>query len=592
MVQRTPLAKSYRENAERAFPLEAVPTAAGLEVFLFGSGELWSRSDGTVRRVATQPKALAVLVRLALDRANGLVRRDALLALLWPEMDTTRGRNSLSQAIHRLRRDLGTEVVVTHGHDEVGLSESVWCDVEAFRRALQSDDLRAALALYQGPLLAAFHVSNAGAFEQWLDLERYEAQQEAVRAALALTDRAEAAGRSLQATRWLRRATQLSPSDEITLRRLLQGLIDAGDRAGALRSYDEAAARLWVELEMEPARETRELVETLRQTSRPVKPEARRAFLRGRYLSGMLAQVEAALASFERAIGIDPDYGSAYAGLAACLANLAIFAHVPPDDVAGPLEAAASRAIELGGGLSDPHVALGVGRLVFARDWSGAERAFRRAVELDPKSAHARGYLALFLSTMGWLDEGVAEGAAAAELEPLDPLSNFLHAFALYRARQYQVSLDRFRAMIELYPHHALAHMFVAENALKCGQPAEAVEAARAALVFLPGDQLLTGICGCVLGLAGEQEEARSLLQELLDAAENRYINPSFLAAAHMGLGELDAAFALWERMFQEGAPDAFLIRTDPLFDLARSDARFVHLLERLEFPEVPIVRS
>jgi len=582
MVTRRPLPDSYGRGPFA----RASPGGVRTEVLLFGAGEARIRRGG-ITRVGIQPKVFALLARLALERRSGFVRRDALLALLWPELGSSPGRNALSQTLHRLRAELGEDVVWTRGREEVGLSDAIWCDVRAFRRAMDLGRLPEALRLYRGPLLDSFHLSKASTFDQWLDVERHEVRQAALRAAVALADREEEAGRALDAIGWLKRAVDVSPAESEPLRRLLRAQERTGDRAGAIRTYESAAAKLWVELELEPDAETRAIVDALRETTQPVDPEARGAFLRGRHMSGILGQGQAALASFRRAISLDPQYAAAHAGLAECLATLALQGRLSRAQAALPLEAAARRAIELGPGLGDPHAALGVERLVFSRDWAGADAAFRRAIELDPLSARAHALLAFYLSNMGWMEEGVAEAATAARLDPIDPTVNFLHGFALYRARRYDASLDQLRSLVELHPRHALAHMFIAEGELGLGRTEVAVRSARLATAILPDDPLLLGIGSCVMGFAGEEREAHGLRERLHDCEAQQYVNPHFLAAAHAGVGDLEEAFVCWRRMVDDDEPGAFMLRTDPLFDPLRSDARFQELIARLGFPEV-----
>src|SRR6266545_543526 len=159
--------KSLRDSyhGRRLLPIASV----ALELRFLGAVSL--RAGRTVPRdLGLQPKRLALLCYLALARPAGLVRRDALLAILWPELDEPRARNALSQALHRLRRELGPSVVLTRGHHEVGIALGrLWCDVTAFHDAVQRGDLQAAVALYRGELLPAFHVGGAPDFEYWLD---------------------------------------------------------------------------------------------------------------------------------------------------------------------------------------------------------------------------------------------------------------------------------------------------------------------------------------------------------------------------------------------------------------------------------------
>jgi TolB-like protein/DNA-binding SARP family transcriptional activator/Flp pilus assembly protein TadD len=214
-------------------------------------------------------KRLGLLAYLALGR--GATRRDTLLALFWPESDERGARNSLSNMLHQVRRTLGAEVVITRGRDEVGLSDgAVWCDALAFERALGDGRLAEALELYRGDLLDGLFVSGASAeFDHWLDGERLRLRGRAADAALALYEAAEVAGDTAEALRWARWSYALEPYGEGAARRLIRLLAATGERAGALRTYDEFAARLARELEAEPSAETRALMDEVRSRSRP-----------------------------------------------------------------------------------------------------------------------------------------------------------------------------------------------------------------------------------------------------------------------------------------------------------------------------------
>jgi serine/threonine-protein kinase len=220
--------------------------------------------------VLAQPKRAALLCYLALASPRGFHRRDTLLALFWPEHDTERARNALSQAVHFLRRSLGTGAIVSRNGDALSLDRgAVWCDAVAFEEALDSGRTAEALDLYRGDLLTAFHVSDAPEFERWADLERERLRRRAANAALDLAREEEARGGTLRAPRWLRRALEISPYDEGTLRRLLRRLDEAGDRAEAIQEYDAFARRLRSDLELEPAPETAALADAIRGRVEP-----------------------------------------------------------------------------------------------------------------------------------------------------------------------------------------------------------------------------------------------------------------------------------------------------------------------------------
>jgi TolB-like protein/DNA-binding SARP family transcriptional activator/Flp pilus assembly protein TadD len=212
-------------------------------------------------------KRLALLAYLMLGARRGATRRDTLLGLFWPESDQRSARNALSNMLHQIRRSLGAGAIVSRGHDEVGLAEeALWCDALAFHTALSEGRLAEALELYRGELLEGLYVPGASAeFEQWLDVERSGLRSRAFDAARALDEAAAAAGNAAESIRWARRASTLEPFDERAARRLIERLDGAGDRAAALRTYEELAVRLAREFEVEPSAETRALITAVRE---------------------------------------------------------------------------------------------------------------------------------------------------------------------------------------------------------------------------------------------------------------------------------------------------------------------------------------
>jgi len=230
-----------------------------------GGADLRDAGERELRSVLAQPKRLALLAYLALATPAGCHRRDALLALFWPELDQERARRALRQAVHFLRRTLGAHVVEGHG-DAIGLTpESVWCDVQAFREALSHGDVATALALYRGDLLDGFFIADASSeFDEWLARERAALHRRAIDAAWSLSASREAAGAIAEAAEWSRWAAARAADDEPSQRRLMALLDRIGDRTGALRAYETFAEHMRKEFDAEPSAETSALVAAIR----------------------------------------------------------------------------------------------------------------------------------------------------------------------------------------------------------------------------------------------------------------------------------------------------------------------------------------
>ena len=218
---------------------------------------------------AAQPKRMALLAYLALASARGSARRDALLALFWPELGDEEGRRALRQGLHYLRRALGEDVFVGEG-DELRVRDgTVVCDAVELERLLDEGQSERALALYHGDFLEGFHVDDvASEYEEWVERTRARLRRRAAAGAWTAAEGAEREGTVAHALELARRACELEPDQEAGWRRLMSLHERLGDRAGALRAYDELATRLAREFESAPAPETTALAETIRRSTR------------------------------------------------------------------------------------------------------------------------------------------------------------------------------------------------------------------------------------------------------------------------------------------------------------------------------------
>jgi len=216
-----------------------------------------------------QPKPLALLAYLALATPRGFHRRDHVLGLLWPGLDQDHARGALRKTVHLLRRGLG-EGLLTRGDEELGLDSGVfWCDAVAFEQAAEAGRLARALELYRGDLLASFFVRDAGGFEQWLEQERTRLRALAAGSAWRLAEWLETEAQPTAATKWARRAMELTPFDERVLRKVLAMLDRQGDRAGAVAVYDYFRRQLAAEYGVDPSPETSLLIESIRTRRQP-----------------------------------------------------------------------------------------------------------------------------------------------------------------------------------------------------------------------------------------------------------------------------------------------------------------------------------
>lgn len=234
-----------------------------IEFRTLGTIELLRPDGESLLSVAARSKALGLLAYLVLSEGDGTRRRDEVCALLWPESDEARSRNSLNQTLYSLRSALGKEVVVG-GRDTVGVDPNlIRCDGVDFCRAIDRSDWESALSLYGGDLLPGLHVSGAAEFEDWLERQRVDLRRLAFDAAHRVAADRESEGDQRGAIRALRKAREIRPDDDETVRDLMAACRRQGNVPAAIREYEAYSGWLADNFDLEPPEETRQLVEEM-----------------------------------------------------------------------------------------------------------------------------------------------------------------------------------------------------------------------------------------------------------------------------------------------------------------------------------------
>ena len=318
----------------------------------------------------------------------------------------------------------------------------------------------------------------------------------------------------------------------------------------ALQSEVSRAVAAGIQLTLTPQAEAR-----LARGGR-LDPEAYELYLRGRFLwnrrdaPGLRGAVE----YFERAIERRPDYALAHVGIADAFIVLGDQGNVPSTVALPKARSAALRALELDPGLAEAQASLAMVRGIYDWDWDGAERGFRRAIELNPSYATAHHWYAHLLRALGRFDEAVAETRRAQELDPLSLIINSNVGSALFYAGRHQEAAAQYRKTLEMNPSWAPAHWGLGRSLLKLGRRAEAVAAHEKAVTLSRRDAGYVCTLANALALSGSRDAALPLLAEMEARAKEQYVSPYDLALIYAGLGDEPRAFAALERCLR-GAP-------------------------------------
>jgi DNA-binding SARP family transcriptional activator len=236
-----------------------------------GGLDLTDSQGRELRSLLAQPKRLALLTYLVARNRHGARRRDSLVALFWPELDTDHARGALRQSLSFLRRVLGDGVLNGRSAESVGVEPTALeCDATAFDQACDDGRPAAALELYRGDFLEGFFVSGISPdLERWIESERARLRGRAARAAAELVAVAERAGDAARAVQAARQAVALDPDDEEALARLVELLDRCGDRAGALSAFETFRRRLQEHYDATPSPETEARIRSIRERAVP-----------------------------------------------------------------------------------------------------------------------------------------------------------------------------------------------------------------------------------------------------------------------------------------------------------------------------------
>ncbi|HEX3232552.1 MAG TPA: protein kinase [Gemmatimonadales bacterium] len=218
--------------------------------------------DAAGTPLVTQRRRLGLLALLAAAGGRGS-SRDKLVAYLWAESSTEHARHALEQLLYSIRRQISDDALL--GTDPLQLNPSVLTsDVGDFERALARDDLAEAAALYHGPFLDGFFLSDAPAFEVWAESERSRLATAYEGALFRLAREAGGRGQHTTEIDWWRRLATLDPLSERSALGLARALAGAGDWAGALHHAEVYESLVREELAMPPTPELTAFVQRIR----------------------------------------------------------------------------------------------------------------------------------------------------------------------------------------------------------------------------------------------------------------------------------------------------------------------------------------
>ena len=317
----------------------------------------------------------------------------------------------------------------------------------------------------------------------------------------------------------------------------------------------------------------------------PVKPEAYKSYLSGRYLWNKRTpkSLQEATVLFKKAIELDSKFALAHSALADCYAVMASQSWIPPEQACGNAKHAATSAMGLDRTFAEPHAALGFILSVFEHDWDGAEQEFQEALRLNANCVTAHHWYSFYLAAKNSVREAIQQIKLAQGIDPLSRMINTNVGTMLYWAREYDAAIEQYDQALKLDSDFWYAYWMRGLAYDEKKQYREAARDQRRAMRHFPGDSpLLAASLARSLALSGEQRDARRQLKEINRPSKYSSLPHYHIGMAYAALEDKDTAFRSLFMSCTTHEMWASFIQVDPKMDSLRNDRRYEDLRRSL----------
>jgi tetratricopeptide (TPR) repeat protein len=235
--------------------------------------------------------------------------------------------------------------------------------------------------------------------------------------------------------------------------------------------------------------------------------------------------------------------------------------------------------------LAEVQTSFGISKLYYEWNWKDAEKAFKRALELNPGNTVTYLWYGRALGFISRYDEALTLLAKAKELDPLSPILTAFTSQIYIFSKQYDKANEVLQSGLKVHPNHALLMHNVGELYLAEGRYAEAIAPLRQS-AQRSGTLHFKALLGYGYALAGRKEEARKILNDLRKPDDPELVSGFNLACIYLALGEKEQALTQLEQGYEYH--DAWLneIKAWPWFNSLQNEARYQELIRKMNFPK------
>lgn len=289
-----------------------------------------------------------------------------------------------------------------------------------------------------------------------------------------------------------------------------------------------------------------------------------------------------AIAHFEKAIELDPNYADPYVGLGDTYGLLPIYNFAAPIDAMPKAKAYAEQAKSINPKLASAYTSIAWVQHNYEYDWAGAEENYRKGIELNPNYATGNHWYGILLTHIGRTDESIQKTKKAVQLDPTSKIIKFSLSVSCWQAGQVDLASKTIEEVLVIDPHFPTALQFKYD---KFHANAEtAIERLTEALQVYPNQPLLRQTLFEVHWKNGDREAAKDQLIELLDSYHDSFIKTRF-AEIYFLMGRTDHAYRWLEKGFESRESTVPGYANDRKFLKLRKEPRFRELFKKINHP-------
>jgi TolB-like protein/Tfp pilus assembly protein PilF len=320
--------------------------------------------------------------------------------------------------------------------------------------------------------------------------------------------------------------------------------------------------------------------------ARPIAPRAYDAYLKGLTAQGQqrFEGFRRAVAYFEEAVLIQPDYADAHAALALAQLQFLFGGPLSPREVIPRAEAAARRALELDDTLPRAHRALGQILALYYWRFEESDKVLDRLAELEGlRGDDVASPITASLRRRGRFEEAIARAERARRLDPLSVSAQSAVGVAYRAAGQHDRAVRELRQAIDMSPALPRTHYLLGVTFLEMGRLREAIQELEGAARPPTGHNTrIEAYLGYAYAIAGRPVDARAVLTELETHRREHYVSWFGTALILDALGEKEPALAALQRACQDHAVEFGMMDQYPPFKAIAAETGFAAVMRQV----------